>query len=391
MSKNRKLFLADYCLTPFDRIPSGGILCENGKIIAIGGASAFSMCEEHLEIVKVNDAYALPGFIDSHIHGIGPLDTAHAADPDFSLAAMSHALAAHGVTTYVPTLISLPRDKMLATVEALADQIEKGCPDSDPQGMHIEGPFLNPEKRGSQDLDCILPIDLVFAGELIAAGKNHIKVMTFAPELDLAPELVELLLENGVIPSMGHSLANEEQTLRCVDAGCTRSTYIFNGMPVLYHRESTLTTLALTDDRISVEMIVDGLHLHPRMIDLTARCKPKEKIIGISNAVSTGTKRSASTAAQIVKTESGIISGATLTLENSWLHLMNFAHLEQSVAAACFTHNPALDLGLITRGELRPGKRADITFFDSRTNQVRMTVSRGEIIYDREKDQEPGT
>ncbi len=379
MHKSRKLFLTDYCLTPYDRIPTGGILCEEGKIIAVGGASAFSMYEEGLEIIDMAGSYALPGFIDCHIHGIGSLDTANAADGSFSLNDMAHALAAHGVTTFYPTIVSRPRKDMLAIVDSLAAQIEKGCQDADTPGIHLEGPFLNPEKRGSQDASSIMNIDKGFAAELLAAGRGKIKLMTFAPELDQAPELVEMLLENGVIPSMGHSLANEEQTLRCVDAGCTRCTYVFNGMPTLRHRESSLTTVALTDDRISVEIIVDGIHVHPRMIDLVARCKPADKIIGISNAVA-----SAGSQSLAVKNQEGILSGTALTLENSWFQFMSFARLEQSKAAACFTYNPCRDLGLITRGELHPGRRADITFFDAETNQVRMTVSRGEITYRKE-------
>ena len=228
MPKNRTLFLADYCLTPFERIPSGGILCERDKILAIGGASAFSRYEDGLEIIDMKGCYAMPGFIDSHIHGTGPLDTANAGTDAFRLSEMSRRLAEHGVTTFLPTLISLPGERLLRAVDAIVSQIEEGCTDADVPGIHIEGPFLNPEKRGSQKAGDLMNIDLGFARELIDAGRNRVKIMTFAPELEHSVELIELLLQNGVIPSMGHSMAGETDTLRCIEAGATRCTYVFN-------------------------------------------------------------------------------------------------------------------------------------------------------------------
>ncbi|MBO5681676.1 MAG: N-acetylglucosamine-6-phosphate deacetylase, partial [Lentisphaeria bacterium] len=213
-------------------------------------------------------------------------------------------------------------------------------------------------------------------------GKGKIRIMTFAPELENADKLVELMLEHNVIPSMGHSLATEEQTYRCIDAGAHRCTYIFNGMPQLYHRESSLTSVALCDDRVAIEMISDGLHIHPRFVDLTTRCKPPDKIIGISNGVaSLETPVAAEDNKDVVTTSDGIITGSTMTLENSWKHLISYAGMKPSLAASCFTVNPAANLGLTNRGELLPGRRADIVFFDLKTNQVRATVVRGEVIY----------
>lgn len=107
--------------------------------------------------------------------------------------------------------------------------------------------------------------------------------MTFAPELENAEKLVELLLEYGVKPSMGHSVANEVQTLRAIDAGASYCTHLFNGMPPLHQREMGLSSIALTDDRVTVELIIDGRHIHPRMVDLACRCKTSSKLVGISD------------------------------------------------------------------------------------------------------------
>lgn len=380
MAKSRKLFLTDYALTPLERIPACGILCERDRIIGTGGATAFSLLEDGLEIHDFTDCYAVPGFIDSHIHGIGPVD---ASDPDCAadtLARMSLALVRHGVTTFCPTIISRPADEMLKIAASLAGMADRGVQGADIAGIHVEGPFLSMGKRGSQDAEAILEkIDLGLAREIFEAGRGKIRIMTFAPELENAEKLVELMLAHNVIPSMGHSLATEEQTYRCIDAGAHRCTYIFNGMPQLYHRESSLTSVALCDDRVAIEMISDGIHIHPRFVDLTTRCKPQDKIIGISNGVATREEVTAEN--EVVTTSEGIITGSTMTLENCWKHLISYAGMKTERAASCFTVNPARNLGLFERGELRPGRQADIAFFDLKTNQVRATVVRGEVIY----------
>jgi len=384
--KRRILFLLDHCLTPYERIESCGILCEKDTIIAIGGETAFSLDEPGLEVVKLKNAYGLPGFIDTHIHGL----EANAV-PDFAgdrdpVQVMSRILARHGVTTFFPTIVSQPRDAMIAQVDAMCSSIQRGYQFAEPQAMHLEGPFINPQKRGDQVAANISPVDLGFARELFEAGHGRIKVMTFAPEMPNALKLIELMLEHGVIPSMGHSLATESETLKAIDAGAHRCTYIFNAMPSIYHRSSSLTAIALTDDRVTIEIIVDGLHLHPTIVNMIVRCKPADKIVVISNAVILEHLYENGAEPEIIRTGEGVISGSTMTLDNSWLHLLSYGNMNKSLAAACISTNPAKDLGLITRGELRPGKRADITILDSRTNRVRMTVSRGNIIYDSEQD-----
>ena len=384
MAKNRTLFLTDYCLTPHVHIPNAGILCEEKKIIAVGGASAFSLDEPGLHVIDLTDAYATPGFIDSHIHGGGGYDTAKALEPDADINILCRHLAMHGITTFLPTLMSYPRDKMIALTVKLAELVEDSHEGADPCAINLEGPFINVRKCGSQNPEAICSIDMGYARELIAAGNGRIKLLTFAPELKDADKLIELLLENGVIPSMGHSIANPEEVLRAIDAGARRCTHLYNGLPPLHHRISSITDVVLTHNDIAVELIVDGAHIDPRMVDITARVKPNDKIIGISNAIefeNTDGSRYFKKEDGLVYTRSGVIAGTTMTLETGWAHLKNYSNMPGNLAAACFTSNPAQDLGLITRGEIRPGKRADITFFDLETNNVCMTVSNGSIVY----------
>ena len=156
-------------------------------------------------------------------------------------------------------------------------------------------------------------------------------------------------------------------------------------MPPLHQRRPDLTLIALTDNRVSVEIIADGCHLHPRMVDLASRVKPADKLIGVSNGVHASAEHGTVREAGAVVNSDGVIAGAATTLETGWLHFTNYSGMPDTLTAACFTSNPAHDLGLITRGEIKPGKKADITFLDVKTNKVRMTVIRGRIVYKAEE------
>lgn len=375
----RKLLLLDYCMTPHERIEKCGILCEHGRVIGFGGASAFQQDAPGLQVLRFPNAYATPGLIDTHVHGYS---ARYQGLCNFDmLENMSLTLAKHGVTSFCPTLVSQPANLMPAIVESLYENIIKDYKGAEPVAIHLEGPFINPEKCGDQPHENVALIDIGYAKELIAAGHGKIKVMTFAPELPHAKELIELMLENGILPSMGHSLASGEETIAAIDAGARRCTYIFNGMPSLYHRTSSLTATALTDDRVAIEMIADGVHLHPAIIDLIVRCKPADKIIGISNAVLFPDEDDMDETRGIVINQSGIIVGAAMTLEHTWLQLNHYSKMSKDLAAACITSNPATDLGLVTRGAIYPGKFADIAIFDASTNELQHTIRRGEFIY----------
>ena len=230
--------------------------------------------------------------------------------------------------------------------------------------------------------------------DLIAAGEGLVKVMTFAPELEHADKLISLLRERNVIASMGHSLAGEQETLRAISAGANHCTHLFNGMNPLHQRQVGLPGIVLTDDRVTVELIIDGRHVHSRMVDLACRCKPLRQIIGISD----GTMASGMPDGEyhigpstiIVKdgfsqNSAGKLAGTTTMMDAGWHSLMSCGHLPETKAAQAVTCNPASHFGFADRGELLPGKRADLAVFERNSNRPLMTVRNGETIY-RAKD-----
>jgi N-acetylglucosamine-6-phosphate deacetylase len=388
--KQRTLFLAGKSLTPQKKLKQTGILCEGNKILAVGGASAFTKDAE-LVVYDLNDCYAVPGFIDSHIHGAGGFDSSTAAESGTSIDDMAQVLLAHGVTTFIPTVVAAAPDKMLANLSVLADLIDKAEIGARPAGIHIEGPFVNPQKAGS--LSDLCQIDLKLAEDMLQAGKGYIKKLTFAPELDHCEKLIELMLVNNVQPSMGHSIASREDTMRAIDAGARNCTHLFNGMLPLHQREISLTAIALIDDRVTVELILDGRHLDPMIVDLACRCKPHDKVIGISDSNQAAGlkdgKYHIGPATIVVKdgistTQEGTLAGTTTLLDRGWHSLMTYSHLPETDAACCVTRNAAISHGLDDRGELKPGKLADIAFFDLENNRTKMTVCDGKVVYNPE-------
>ena len=385
----RRLYVADYLIAPDRRIDDSAVLCEDERILAVGGLSAFSM-ESELEIFRFENAYMTPGFIDTHIHGAGGFDCSSAEISPRPIEAMSRILCERGVTTFFPTVVAAPRDEMLRNLERLAADMTRPMPGASVAGINLEGPFLNPFKRGSQQESSILPIDLGFARELIDAAGPWAKVMTFAPELDHSIELIELLLERGVKPSMGHSVANGEQTLRAVDAGASHCTHLFNGMMPLHQREMGLGSIALTDDRVTVELIIDGRHIHPRMVDLACRCKSASQLIGISDCtmaagMPNGEYRIGPSPIRVKdgfsQTDRSVLAGTTTMLDTGWHSLMSCGHLSATQAATAVTRNPAAAFALHDRGVLLPNRRADLAVFECGTNRPLMTVCNGSIVY----------
>ncbi|MDR0932157.1 MAG: N-acetylglucosamine-6-phosphate deacetylase [Victivallales bacterium] len=385
----RRLYIADYLITPDRRIENGAVLCENERILAVGGLSGFSM-ESQVEAFEFKNAYVTPGFIDTHIHGAGGFDASSVDLSPKPIEAMSRILAERGVTAFFPTVVAAPRDEMIANLRKLAEVMANELPGADAVGINVEGPFINPFKRGAQLAEAIVPIDIGFARELIEAGNGLVKVMTFAPELKHSTELVELLLEYGIKPSMGHSVANEEQTLCAIDAGASYCTHLFNGMSPLHQREMGLSNIALTDDRVTVELIIDGRHINPRMVDLACRCKSFSRLVGISDCtmaagMPNGEYRIGPTQILVKdgysQTLQGVMAGTTTMLDTGWHSLMSGGHLSDIQSAVAVTSNPARVFNLQDRGTLMPNCRADLAIYEDKTNRPLLTVCNGEIVY----------
>ena len=389
MARIRRMFCARKLITPEQSIANGALLAENSSILAVGGISGFRR-EQEIEVFDFPNAYITPGFIDTHIHGAGGFDCSSVAESVNPFSSMCAILCSRGVTGFFPTVVADDRNRMLKNLELLASEMKKPVSGAEPIGINVEGPFLNPDKCGAQSAEFLSQIDPGFARELLSAGGGLVKLMTFAPELPGADKLIELLCENNVMPAMGHSCADEFSALRAVDAGARYCTHLFNGMSSLHQRDIGLIGIALTDRRVTVELIIDGVHVHPRIVDLVCRCKRVNRLIGISDGtMASGMPNGTYTIgpAKIVvrdglsQTEEGTLAGSSSMLDTGWHSLMSCGHLTENDAAQSVTANPARVFGFEDRGVLLPTRRADLAIFEMDTNRVLMTVRGGEIIY----------
>ena len=385
MSVDNLLLHVNYGLTSGKVIHNCAILCRKGKIFSIGGASAFVDSRYDFR-VDLTDCYAIPGFIDPHIFGFKGFSTMD-EHPAESVIEMAKLLPKHGVTSFMPSLRAAKMDRQLKILSELQDIKEKEG--SQIIGIHMVGPFISTAKRGSNPTEGIRPFDEKELIDIIQAAGDTLKIMTFAPEIKDATKLVEILCENNIIPSMGHSIATANHVYDAIDAGARRCSHLYNGMNPLHQRQIGLASTSLVDDRIKVELIFDGFHIHPQMIDLACRAKSKDQVIAVSAATIgtgltdgeyefNGTKITIEE--QHCRLEDGTISGSMITQETAWKNVLEFTHFKPQNAISCFTSNPAIDLGLKDRGFLQPGKNADIVVLNEK-HEVVLTLVKGEIAY----------
>jgi N-acetylglucosamine-6-phosphate deacetylase len=301
------------------------------------------------------------GFIHLHVHGWGGHDAMGGRD---ALAGMANALLRRGVTSFVPSAVSAPLPDLAAFVRSTR---EAGV-----LGANLEGPFLSPERRGAHDPRHLLrPADVDLAAlEPLHAG---LRVMTVAPELDGALELIGWLVERGVIVALGHSAATAAQARAGFAAGARSATHLFNAMSAIRHRAPGLAGVALSEDAATVELVADGVHVDPGLYPLVMRAKPPGGVVAVSDAISLagmgdGRARIGELEIEVrghrsTLVGSEVIAGSVIGLDSAVRNLVRGGiGLTDALAAA--SANPARLLGLVDRGRIAVGLRADLVELD---------------------------
>lgn len=332
----------------------------------------------------------VPGFIDVHVHGAGGAMFEDGCVE--SVMRISAALGEFGTTAVVATLAALPADELEAAVGAIAAAAPT-CDGARIVGIHLEGPFLNPRHAGAQQAEWMRPPSVAEVDALQAGSGGLVRLITVAPELPGAVELIAAMRARGIAVALGHSGASEDDVGRAVAAGATHVTHLFNATAPLHHREPGVVGVALTDDRLSVELICDGEHLHRRAADVAMRCKPEDKIVLISDGVAAvgmpdGEMRLFGVPCVVrgaVRVQSsGRLAGSTLTLDRA-LRVMRawFPDVPLERLLAWVTTVPAALLGVGGEiGSLEVGRRADVVVL-SEALEVTTTICGGRIVSDR--------
>jgi N-acetylglucosamine-6-phosphate deacetylase len=301
-----------------------------------------------------------PGFVDVHVHGGGGASFDGGAPDQVTRVVATH--LAHGTTTMVASLVTDSIDGLVASCTALASAVDSGLV----AGIHLEGPWLSPRRSGAHDPSLLLPPTLEAVDRLVEASRGHLRMATLAPELPGAIVAIPELVEAGVVVAVGHTDATYEQVRAALDAGATAGTHLFNAMPPLHHRDPGPVG-ALLESSAYVELVADGVHVHPAVLNLAWRdgrtalvtdamaaagASDGEYGLGaLSVTVHDGVARLAS---------SGAIAGSTATLDASLRLAVSQAGVPLPQALAAVTSTPAEMLGLEGVGRLEPGAWADL-------------------------------
>jgi N-acetylglucosamine-6-phosphate deacetylase len=326
---------------------------------------------------------AVPGFIDLQVNGFAGVDFTE-ADGD-AYAHVGRAMAATGVTSYQPTLISLPVTTCLASLDRMAGAHRAAMPGPRILGAHLEGPFLSPDRAGAHDPDNIVDPDLTLADQLLAAGP--VRHMTVAPERPGGLELVSHLVERGVVVAVGHSDADTATSHSAFQRGATAVTHLFNAMRPFHHREPGVAVAGLVHPGIVVTLIVDGIHLAVDAVLLATRAAPGRFAL-VTDAVGAAGMgdgsfglgdRTAEVRGLEVRLADGTLAGSVLTMDRAVRNLIDMG-IDPIEAITAATLVPARLTGLPDLGTLAPGTPADIVVLDE-DHRVRQTLVAGREVH----------
>src|SRR5215472_560604 len=376
--------------TPLEVVERPLVFMAEGVIRRIVSREAAEVPAD-VRVVELEDSILAPGFIDMHIHGGSGHDVMESDAK--ALDAVEGFLFLHGVTSYFPTTITAPLDSTLAALERLADAIERAGENgmqgkrARPLGIHLEGPFISHKRPGVHPIGDLLTPTVETFEKLWQAARGHIKIMTIAPELDGAGAVIAEASRRGVCVSIGHSDADTAAAQAGVAAGARHATHTFNAMRPLDHRDPGILGEVLTDARISAEIIADGVHVDPMVVELFLRAKAAEGAVLVTDKTAAtgmpdGKYRLGSLEVEVANGKcmaNGKLAGSVLTLDKAVRNVMKFANWNLQQAVRLATFNPAKAARLdATAGQLVPGAVADLVALTS-SGEVRQTIVRGHV------------
>jgi N-acetylglucosamine-6-phosphate deacetylase len=383
-------FTARRLYTPLEEIQNPLLVVEDGLISEVSSRSMKDV-PGNTSLVDFGDVVLAPGFVDIHMHGGAGLDLMRALPSD--LPRLGRFLTTHGVTGYFPTTVAAPLDATCAALGRLADAIEAAATATDgnsvqarPLGIHLEGPFLSHKRRGVHPPENLLTPTVEIFERLWQAARGHVRMLTIAPEIAGAMEVIAEAARRKVCVSIGHSDAEMPIAQDAVKAGARHATHTFNAMRPLDHRDPGIIGEVLTDDRLSADIIVDGIHVAPAIVKLFLQAKGRERAVLITDSISaTGMPDGRYQLGPIevdVKdgkcTSNGSLAGSVLTMDRAVRNVAQFSNWSLRDAVRAATLNPAQSVGFSDQhGVLAQGVDADFTVL-SPAGEVLKTIVHGQ-------------
>lgn len=371
-------------LTPDRQIDEGALLTEGERIAAVGRRDEVR-CPAGARVLDATSLTLTPGFVDLQINGAFGHD--FTSDPA-AIWPVAAQLPRYGVTAFLPTIITAPLGTVSAAQAVLSQGPGSNVLGARPLGLHIEGPFLSPANRGAHNPAHLRPPDRAAAADW--SPEQGVRLVTLAPELPGALDLVAALADRGVVVGAGHSVATYAEAQAGLQAGVRYGTHLFNAMPPLNHREPGLAGALLADSSATVGLIADGVHLHPSVVRLAWRTlgsarlnlvsdamaalgmPPGRHLLGDFEVVVNGTS---------ARLADGTLAGSVLSLDASLRNLIAFTGCSLAEALPSATTVPADLLGLgEERGRIAAGWTADLVLLTADL-QVHTTIVEGKVGY----------
>ncbi|MEV6206503.1 N-acetylglucosamine-6-phosphate deacetylase [Kitasatospora sp. NPDC051914] len=378
MTADRIALAGARLVLPGGVVENGRLTVEGSRIAALGG-------EREPADLDLTGCTVVPGFVDLHVHGGGGASYASGDAEQALVAARTH--LAHGTTTTIASTVTGEIDEVCRQAAVLSELVEDGVL----AGVHFEGPFISPGRCGAHDPALLRDPDPAVVRKVVDAARGTARMVTLAPELPGGLDSVRMLADLGVIAAVGHTDSDYAKTLEAIEAGATVATHLFNAMPAIGHRAPGPIVALLEDERVTVELINDGVHLHPSVLDLAYGTAGSGRVALITDAMGAAgmgdglyplgplAVRVEGGVARLV--EGGSIAGSTLTLDVAFERSVTVNGLSLGQAVESLSTVPARLLGLAdTVGSLETGKNADLVVLDSLTYDLVAVMRRGEWI-----------
>ncbi len=375
-------------ITPEQEIPNCTVVVEDSTIVAVGPDAAVPPGHQEID---ARDRICVPGFIDLHIHGGGGHDLMEGTTA--ALESVGRNLAVHGTTSYFPTTVTA---SVAGTVEALSRigaYVQKMAPSppsdlqAQPLGIHMEGPFISKIRKGVHPVEYIVPPSRELFDRFAQAAGGTLRLMTMAPELEGAEDVIRHAFNRGVRVGMGHTDATYEQAEYAVLLGIRHVVHMFNAMRPFSHRDPGVIAAALANDELHTELIADGVHVYEPVMRILASAKGPARILLITDGLAaTGMPDGTYTLGEFEITvkgplacnRQGVIAGSVLTLDRAIRNMMGFTGLPLRQVVKMATINQARLMGLEKKGRIEPGADADIVLL-TRDMQVSAVCTRGQF------------
>ncbi|WP_373893393.1 N-acetylglucosamine-6-phosphate deacetylase [Virgibacillus natechei] len=392
MSNPTSLYIKNATIfTEEERITNGSILLKDGKIDTILQENEqLKSYPNHVKVIDGTNLHVIPGFIDGHIHGANGADVMDATES--ALDTMAAVLPKEGTTSFLATTITQSPENIERSLENIATYQNKQG-QAEMVGAHLEGPFIEASKKGAQPLEYIMGPSIDQFKKWQSLSNNKIKTITMAPEHDTDGSFISYLVDSGVNVSAGHTDTNFAGMKKAVAKGVRQVTHLCNAMPGIHHRDIGVVGAAFQLEELRAELIADGIHVSPEMLQLIYKNMGSERLILITDAMrakclNAGEYELGGQPVEVTSDravlEDGTLAGSILKMQQGAQQMLRLADVSIENVIEMASVNPAKQLGIFAKkGSIAPYKDADVLLVDKDLN-IKSTICRGVVTFEEE-------